>query len=59
MKGPVEDKKAVQMGEKGSLCLKEGVEVGDETSANLFLFFSKWNFKGNRTDIGSICYLQS
>ena len=57
MEGPVEDKKAVQVGEEGPLGLKEGVEVGDKTSANLF--FSKWNFKGNRTDIGSICYLQS
>ena len=45
MEGPVEDKKAVEVGEEGPLGLKEGVEVGDETAANLF---SKWNSKENQ-----------
>ena len=30
-----EEEKAVEMGEEGSLCLKEGVVVGDKASANL------------------------
>ena len=41
MEGPVEDKKAVEVGEEGPLRLQEGVEVGDEASTNLLKFESK------------------
>ena len=56
MEGPVEDEKAVEMGEEGSLRLKEGVEVGDEAAANLFF---KMEFQRKSRDIGLKCYLQS